>query len=178
MARARKKVRVRVVAQPVIDATPERLGKGDDFDFINPAKIDSSEQPIGLTRRFRSTHLDRLYRKDDPERSRLTHRQYAAGDWYRSQHARCSFAMAVISSYGERTSAGEPSYGLPRSEAQARARQVWRTARSRFSIGMVGFMDRFLIHDELPRYGGSAAMRNIQQIQRALDDLADWLQLN
>jgi len=38
-------------------------------------------------------------------------------------------------------------------------------------------MDRLLIHDELPRYGGRAAARNVQDMGKALDSLADWLKL-
>lgn len=154
----------------VVDATPERLAKGDHSEFVNPATIDSSEQRIGLTRRFKSSHLDRLYAND-----RLTWVQWHAGDWYRTQHQRCSYALSVVASYGEQTSAGEVSYGLPRSEAQLRARSLLHKARAAMPKHMIGFMDRLLIHDELPRYGGRAAMRNIAEIGKALDRLADWL---
>jgi hypothetical protein len=166
----RRKRKVRTVSrQEVIDATPERIAK-DQSEFVNPATIDSSEQNIGLTRRFRASHIDRLYKN-----GRLTDRQWAAGDWYRDQHARGRFALAVVASYGERTSAGEPAYGLPRTEAQARARQLYRQARDAFPVAMVGFMDRLLVHDELPKYGGRAAYRNLMAIGSALDRLADWL---
>ncbi len=156
--------------QMVVDATPERLAKGDDFDFVNPATIDSAEQPIGLTRRFRASHLDRLRNS-----GRLTWVQWYAGDWYRNQHERCRFALSVVASYGEQTSASEPSYGLPRSEAQARARQAFREARGSFSITDARFMDRFLLDDELPAYGGRASTRNVIRIARALNGLALWL---
>jgi hypothetical protein len=151
---------------------PERLAKGDDSEFVNPAEIDSSEQPIGLTRRFRKSHLDRLFRNE-----RLTWTQWYAGDWYRNQHAACHFALSVVASYGERTSAGEPAYGLPRTEAQLRARNRFKAARDAFPRDMLGFMDRLLIHDELPRYGGTAAHRNITRIGAALDRLALFLQI-
>lgn len=169
----------RLLKRDYIDATPERIAKGDSA-FINPAEIDSSEQPIGLTRRFQSSHLDRLYRPnaDKNRPSPLTYRQWYAGDWYRNQHARCSFSLALIASYGERTSAGEPNYGLPRSEAQLRARSLFRMARLQFPQDMVGFMDRFLLHDGFPRFGGRQAMKNLDQIRDALDRLADWLKVN
>ena len=174
MAKARAgKRKIRVSAQKVVDATPERLAKGDEFEFVNPAKIDSSEQPIGLTRRFRSSHLDRLYQND-----RLTWVQWYAGDWYRNQHARCSFALSVVASYGEQTSASEPSYGLPRTEAQLRARELFAKARRALPPHMLGFMERFLLHDAYPKYGGRAAMRNIREISGALDCLAVWLKLS
>jgi hypothetical protein len=155
----------------VLDATPERLAKGDDFEFINPAKIDSSEQPIGHVRRFRASHLDRLYRSD-----RLNWVQWHAGDWYRNQHDRCRFALSVVGGYGERSSASEPSYGLPRSHAQAVARQQFREARLRFA-GEARFMDRLLLEDEMPVYGGRASLRNVQRIRAALNELAKWLVL-
>ena len=161
----------------IVDATAERLAKGDSFEFVDPSRMDSAKHEIGLVRRFRSAHLDRLYRKDQPEKSKFTDRQFAAGDWYRSTHARCNFALSVVASYGERTSASEPSYGLPRTEAQLHARRQWMMARTKFPLGMVGFMDRFLIHDDLPRYGGSNAARRVKEIAEALDRLADWLRL-
>lgn len=171
MARKRGRDMKLATPQRFIDATPERLAKGDEFEFIDPAKIDSSEQPIGLVRRFRASHLDRLYRG-----GRLTWAQWYAGDWYRNQHERCRFALSVVSSYGERSSAGEPSYGLARSEAQAQARQSFRLARRAFS-GDARFMERLLIEDELPTYGGRASLRNIRRIAGSLDALAGWLML-
>lgn len=170
-----KRGRRRVATQQIIDATPERLAKGDESEFVNPAEIDS-KQTIALTRRFRSSHLDRLYRKDDPS-SKLSWAQYYAGDWYRNLHARCHFALSVVASYGERTSAGEPSYGLARTEAQARARQQYREARQHWPEGMTGFMERLLIRNEYPRYGGRAAMRNLDQIRAALSAMARYLRL-
>ncbi|ODU22765.1 MAG: hypothetical protein ABS87_00945 [Sphingomonas sp. SCN 67-18] len=108
MAKKTKR-KARQIVNAVIDATPERLAKGDASEFINPAKIDSGEQPIGRARRFRSSHLDRLYAN-----RRLTWTQWHAGDWYRNQHARCHFALSVVASYGEQTSAsGDRSHGAP-----------------------------------------------------------------
>ena len=158
--------------QLLLDATPERLAKGDDFEFINPAKIDSGEQSIGLVRRFRASHLDRLYRG-----RRLTWVHWYAGDWYRNQHTRCGFALSVVSSYGGRSSRSEPSYGLPRSEAQARARKLFMQGRHRLLRSDLAFMDNFLLYDELPTYGGRASLRNVLRIRKALDRLADWLML-
>lgn len=170
-SRAERRRRQRPTTQPVVDATPERISKSES-EFINPAKIDSSEQRIGLVRRFRSSHLDRLR-----DRNRITWVQWYAGDWYRNQHARCRFALSVVASYGEHTSAGELSYGLPRTEAQARARQLFRQAKSMFPLHSVSFMERLLIDDELPCYGGRASLRNVLRIAEALDALADWLML-
>lgn len=168
--RGARKRRSSVFREPIIDATPERLAKGDPSVFINPAEIDSSEQPIGLTRQFRASHLDRLYAN-----GKLTDHQWQAGDWYRNTHARCGFSLSVVASYGERTTGGENHYGLARTEAQVRARQQFRMARDQMPKAMVGFMDRFLIHDAMPKYGGRAAMRNLTDIRNALDALSLYL---
>lgn len=173
MARNRNRYRKTLAKAPRpanVDATPERLGKGDYSEMVNPAEIDSSEQPIGLTRRFKATHLDRLHRAE-----RLTWAQWYAGDWYRTTHARCGFGASVTAGYGERTTGGEVSYGLARTERQAQARDLFRAARTQWPADMTGFMDRFLIHDELPRYGGREAARRIRQIGDALEVMAEWL---
>ena len=169
MARAKRK-RNRSNLKLALDATPERLTKGDDSDFVNPAEIDSFEQPIGRVRRFKASHLDRLY-----SRQKLTWAQWYAGDWYRKQHYRAYSPVRVVSSYGERTTGGDISYGLPRSEAQLRARKLVKDARDRFPIQRQSFMDKFLIHDDLPIYSRRVSLRTINEIQASLDRLAGWL---
>lgn len=172
----KRKVRALPMRAANIDATPQRLAKGDESTFINPAEIDSSEQPIGLTRRFTSTHLDRLHRN-----GKLSWPQWYAGNWYRETHARCKFSLSVVAAYGERTmAAANPhdfGYGLPRQEATIRARCDLAKARQQFTVDMRGFMDRLLIHDAMPKYGGTKAMRNLTQIRNALDTLALYLRL-
>jgi len=170
MARGRKKLKPAFV--PHTDATPERLSKGDDWEMINPAEIDDAEQRNVLTRRFRSSTLDRLHRN-----GRLTWAQWYAGDQYRNAYHRAAFLLKVVASYGERTTGGESSYGLPRTEAQLRARNFVKQCREQIPFEMRGFMDRLLVHDEMPKYGGRAAMRNLTQIRFALDCLAFWMRL-
>lgn len=154
----------------------------DAWEYVDPARMDS-RKAIALVRRFKSSHLDRFYRHSDsrwrPDKSSiLTWRQWYAGRWYREEHNRAGFGTAVISSYGERTSGGEPAYGMPRTQRQADARSKWREARQQFSRTMVGFMDRFLIHDEMPKYGGGKCrMKGTTEIAFELDALADWLRL-
>lgn len=166
--------------EPVLDATPERIGHAlaetsDPWDFVNPALIDSN-QTIGLVRRFRTSHLDRWYRKDCPK-SLLTWRQWYAGDWYRNMHHRAGFTMSVVSNLRERTSGGSPSYGLARTEQQARARDQWRAARSQMPDDVAGFVDMVVLHDRMPRYASRARMKRVMVIGRALDCIADWLKL-
>ena len=175
MARGRIK-RKPIVRIEHVDATPERI-RMDESEFINPAEIDSSEQQISLTRRFRSSHLDRLYRKDDP-RSPLDYRQWQAGDSYRTLHHKARFTMRVVASYGERTTGGEPSYGLPITQSQLRARQDIAEARKEWPQGMQGYMERLIIHNELPRYAGRAAARNLAAIRLALDAMAKHFKIS
>lgn len=168
MARTKKKPRL-TTHQVMVDCTPERLAKGDASEFINPAILDSYEQPIGRARRFhRLTKLDRWHNGQV-----INQRQFLAGDQYRNLHARGHSTPRVVASYGERTSAGETDYGMARTAAQVRARERWRSARDNVPRDMLGFIDRLLIHDSLPDYRGRAQMRNLTEVRKALDALAD-----
>lgn len=172
-----------------VDATAQRLDRAveesgaarDAWEWVDPSRIDS-HQPIASVRRFKATHLDRLYNRDDAERSQLTFRQWYAGDWYRNTHARAGFSFSVIASYGERVSGTEPAYGMPRTERQADARKLWREAQAEFPRHMRDFMDRFLLHDFIPAYASTRAGRRgkeaiIREIAYALDCLADFLKI-
>ena len=178
----------RPVVHQILDATEERLQRAVDesageqpWDYVDPSRIDSHKS-IGLVRRFKAAQLDRWYNRDNADKSKLSFRQWYAGDWYRNTHARAGFSMAVIASYGERTSCGEPSYGLPRTMRQADARKLWRDARAQFPAHMAMFMDGFLIHDFIPGYASTRAGRKgreaiLREICVSLDCLADWLKL-
>jgi hypothetical protein len=177
VGRAKGKRKERSAPQIMVtgfDATPERLAK--DESEIVPAALDHAGERQGRARKFRAAHLDRLHRAGS-----LTWVQWYAGDCYRNAHHRCQFPLSVVASYGERTSAGEHpgafGFGLPRQEAQVRARQQLAAMRGQLDRHMIGFMDRFLIHDTMPRYGGRAAMRNMAEIRNALDRLAQYLRL-
>lgn len=171
------------------DATDERIkraieqsgSRADAYEYVDPSRIDSHKS-IGLVRRFKTARLDRWYRHDDPERSQLTFRQFYAGDWYRSTHARAGYSLSIVASYGERVSGSEPAYGLARTERQADARALWRQARMQFPSHMRDFMDRLLLHDFMPDYATTRAGRKgreaiMVEIAKSLDDLADWLKL-
>lgn len=164
-----------VLAVTGIDATPERLAKDPDNDIV-PAAIETAADKQGRARQFRASHLDRLHKSGN-----LTYLQWYAGNVYRETHARCHFALSVVASYGERSGAAEHpgnfGFGLPRQEAQVRARDQMRLMRSEFPQALQGFMDRLLIHDTMPRYAGRAAMRNLAEIRKGLDALASYLRL-
>ena len=156
-----------------MDATPERLAKGDYSEHVNAAEIDPTEQAINRVRRFRSSTLDRLHLN-----GKLTWEQYYAGDQYRNAHARAAMSPSVVAAYGERTTVGECSYGLARTESQVRARNFLRQCREQIPLDMRGFMDRLLVHDDLPRYGGRKAMRTLSQIRDTLDKLAHYMRIS
>src|SRR3546814_524880 len=109
MGKVKRKARARVEFVTAMDATPERLAKGDHSEMVNPAEIDDTEQAIARVRRFRSSHLDRLHKN-----GRLSWRQCYAGDWYRNLHHRGRFGLQVVASYGERTTSGAVGQGAPR----------------------------------------------------------------
>jgi hypothetical protein len=167
-----RKLRAARALSPHIDATPERLAKGDLSEFVNAAEIDPTEQSINRVRRLRSTMLDRLHKN-----GQISWHQWYAGDQYRNAHARAAMSPSVTAAYGERTTVGECSYGLARTEAQARARDFMRQCRAQVPLDMRGFMDRFLIHDDLPRYGGKQYALTLRKIRTALDNLAMFMRL-
>lgn len=170
---ARRATKRAVQTEEHLDATPERLQKGEESDLVNPADIDPLEQDRGVVRRFRAnTTLDRLLKNE-----RITYHQWFVGDWYGNTYRQAIDLPSVVANYGERTGGGEISYGMPRTERQCDARRLWREARSKFPADMVGFMDRLLLHDEMPRYGGSAFNRSVQKIADALQELVKWQKL-
>jgi len=173
MARRRSKKKVALAFVPHVDATPERLAKGDDSEWVNAAEIDDREQAINRVRRFRSSMLDRLHNN-----GQITWHQWYAGDQYRNAHARAAMAPSVVAAYGERTTVGECSYGLARTESQVRARNFLRQCREQIPFDMRGFMERFLIHDDLPRYGGNQYNRKVTQIRTTLDTLAAFMRIS
>ena len=153
----------------LLDATPERLAKEPDAEIIE-VRDDRNRAGTVIVRRFRSTHLDRLHKN-----GRLTLAQWTAGDWYRNKYEEGHPPLRVTAKYGEHVPGGEPDYGLARNAAQLRARDDWKKAREQWSREQQGYMDRLLIRDELPRYGGRRAMQNMTFIRHALDDLASYL---
>lgn len=169
--RSAKRKRPQISAPP-IDATPERLAMCES-EWINPAELDSSEQPMGYTRRLKPmSRLDRWHRAQV-----ITQRQYDAGNWYRTVYEAGNIEPRVVSSYGERTTGGENSYGLARTDRQLQARTALREARCIFPREIIGFMDRLLLRDALPDYRGRRMMHTISEARVALDELADYLQL-
>lgn len=157
------------IKAPPMDATPERLAKEPDAIMIE-VKDEKNTAGAVIVRRFRSTHLDRLHKN-----GKLTYQQWMAGEWYRNKHDEGHPAPRVTAQYGHHVPGGEPNYGLARTEHQLRSRQEWLAARSSWTREQQGFMDRFLVRDELPRYGGRKAMKSMAFIRDALDDMREYL---
>jgi len=169
MGRAKKKdrrARGPVLAR-VLDATPERLAKSaGDSEWVNPAEIDSSEQTISRTRRFRDSWIDRLYRS-----GRLTHAQWFACCWYRDLHAAAFTAQRVVADYGQGAGgAGSGNYGQAFNEAQHQKRKLYRHARGHIPSGMLAFVEALVLRDEMP------AFANGQQRRRFSDRIAAAVQ--
>lgn len=171
-AMKRKARPIRVPCPTGEDATPQRLAHGD-HELANGI-IDRAGERTPLVRKFRASHLDRLHKS-----GAISEVQWFAGNWYREQYSRGAMTMRVVASYGEHTGAathpGDFGYGLPRQEAQVRARDMWRKARDQWPQSEQGFMDRLLIRDDLPRYKGRAFMHSMAQIRTNLDALAYYL---
>lgn len=172
-ATGRKKGRsARLPQVTTLDATPERLAKGDYSEMVETKEVGQSARAV-QTRRFTSTKLDRLHRS-----GALTWVQHFAGDWYRTKAEESKCDPSVVSGYGQGVGGSVKFYAfLPRSVSQMDARDQLRAARQNWPVGMEGFMDRLLIHDAMPKYGGRAAMRNLADIRNALDVMAQWLRL-
>jgi hypothetical protein len=154
-----------------VEPTSQRLQQmtgGEKLEYVDPAKIDSSEQPIGRTPHIRRvSHLDRWHTAGV-----ITQRQWWAGDAYRKLYEGAQSLPRVVASYGERTTGGELDYGLARTDAQARRRVSFRHARSAIPVTVVGMLDRMILRNDLPGYRGRAQQSAITDVRNGLDELA------
>src|SRR3546814_8141683 len=71
MGKVKRKASARVEFVTAMEATPERLAKGDHSEMVNPAEIDDTEPAIARVRRFRSSNLEPLHKNE-----RLSSRQF------------------------------------------------------------------------------------------------------
>lgn len=173
-ARLRKGRDNRGALQRVVDATPERIAKSDGASaWVNPAEIDSSEQPIGRTRQFRDSWVDRLHR-----RGVLTYAQWAACGWYRDVHGLAFSAQRVVADYGQGAGgAGQGCYGQPMTETQQHHRARYRQARSSIPPQMLTLVEGVLLHDQMPQFAnGQQRARFGSRLAAAVQPLAEHLQ--
>lgn len=156
------------------DATPERLAKigEDDSQIVNPALIDSSEQPIGRTRRFRDSAVDRLHR-----RGALTYAQWYACDWYAKLHVAAFSLPRVVADYGRSHGGdGECNVGLPQSEAQLASRKLLLSVRCQLPPQMVRLFERVVIEDSMPPLGsGRAREQFVRRLAASAQAIADYI---
>jgi hypothetical protein len=156
---------VRYAGVRMLDATPERIARAYHSEQVNPAEIDSSEQPIGRVRRFRDSAVDRLHR-----RGALTYAQWYACDWYVSLHAAAITTPRVVADYGRsHRGDGERNVGLPQSEAQLASRALLRTVRAKVLGTKVGVFEGLVVEDVMPSFTYG---RGRDRYVRAMADMA------
>lgn len=127
--------------------------------------------PEGRGRRYsRLQHLDRLKRNN-----KLTHEQFAAGDWYRSRYEAGRYDAARTQDWTRVRGENVVDFTLPVNAQHAR--DQWRMARRCWPTDMIGFMDAFLLRDQYPKRHHRAAARQISDIRRALDAMAKYLRI-
>lgn len=168
----RKALRRKPIDAVALDATPERIAKGDFSHMVNPAEIDSSEQPIGLTRRFRSSRIDTLYRN-----GRLTERGRMAGLWLEMTCERAAIRQKLTANMEPRTGGNVFFAFLPMSESQERARELRDWALSTMELPMRGFMLRLCQWNELPSRHDKSGQRTVKELCDTLERLADDLRI-
>jgi hypothetical protein len=171
MARKPKR-RPRLQAVEYMDATPERLAKGDYSEIVQ-TKVEGQSARSTPTRRFNSAKIDRLHKA-----GHLTWAQWYAGKWYAETAENANTAPPTVSGYGQGIGGSVTFYAfLPRNIQQLEARDKLHAARKEWPNGMQGFMERLLLRDALPIYGGRAAMRTVAEIRKGLDAMAKFLRI-
>lgn len=170
MARAKTKRDTRGPLQRALDNIGIEEAQGF-LDVITPemARRGDYSAIAGGRRYYRLSHLDRLYRA-----KKLTHDQHEAGNWYRTQWDAGQYDSSRTADWTRMRGENVVSFTLPTRAQDARDR--WREARSIFPARMVGFMDRFLLHDDWPRfYQHRDRSSNLATLRQGLDMLATYL---
>ena len=171
MAKAKRKVDNRTPLQRALDN--ERVANDQSYlDVLTPEQAASGlyEAQNKGRRYFRTSHLDRLHKN-----GKLTYEQQQAGEWYRTQYAKCRYDSVKIANYGEAI-AGLPSFDIE--ERKQDARDLFREARMEIPGEIVGFMDRFLLHDRWPQSRKQSARNGyLTDVRNGLDALAKFLRL-
>lgn len=122
-------------------------------------------------RYFRTTHLDRLHKA-----KKLTYEQHQAGDWYRTQWEAGRYDSTRCADWTRVRGENVVQFTMP-TKAQE-ARDKWRRARMMIPSHMLGFVDRFLLHDHWPKVHHRSLARSLADLRNALDSLAAYLRLS
>jgi hypothetical protein len=156
--------------------TPEQQAR-NRYEEIDPATIDSGEQPIGRVKRnLTGNPLDR-YR----QRGGLSERQWRAGDRLRADYFLAGLQPRVVQSYSLGSSSGDTGWQMPASERQAASRERLRKALCavgpRLTAVLLGVVCQETpaggIGSALGRSGRNAEVAGMTMLALALDLLAD-----
>jgi hypothetical protein len=171
-SRRTREAGLRLPGVRIVDATPERIAMADHSEQVNPAEIDSSEQPIGRVRRFKDSAVDRLHR-----RGALTYAQWYACDWYMKLHVAAFSLPRVVADYGRSHGGdGERNVGLPQSEAQLASRKLLLSARGHLPAQMVRLFEQVVVEDSMPPLGsGRAREQFAKRIATSAQAVADYI---
>ncbi len=159
--------------KPHLEATPERLRHAANDTETVKANIDKAGERALLTRRFRDSHIERMFAA-----KRITEAQANAARWYLEQWALSGIPGRVVANYspdggGQARCIGSKLLG---SERQYLARMRWREARSHIPHNMVAIVDMVALHNEVPAFGHARYReRFAQHVGKGLDPLAKWL---
>lgn len=161
----------------LLGPTPEQRAM-NVYAEVNPATIDSAEQPIGRAlRNLTGTPLDR-YR----QRGHVDERQWRAGDRLRTDWQVAALNPRVVQAYAPALGGGgDPAWQLPASERQALARERWRRTLAALPAGLGRLLVEVACHEataqqigaRLGRSGRNAEIAGMTALRLALDALAD-----
>jgi hypothetical protein len=137
------------------------------LDVLTPEQAASGDYDDTGRRKFRLHMIDRLHRNN-----KLTYEQHAAGSWYRDQWDRGRYDNPRTSDPGRARGSNVLSF-IPVN--QQRARDNWLEARTKWPTGMLGFMERLILRNELPKRHHRAMARDLAAIRAALDAMVKHL---
>ncbi|MBM3490306.1 MAG: hypothetical protein FJX68_07625 [Alphaproteobacteria bacterium] len=175
MPAARRRAARLLLPTDPLGPTPKQQAR-NRYEEIDPATIDSGEQPIGRVKRnLTGNPLDR-YR----QRGNLSERQWRAGDRLRADHFLAGLELRVVQSYSLGSS-GDAGWQMPAGERQAAARERLRRAllaagpRLSAILIAVACQERPAggIGGEVGRSGRNAEVAGMTLLTLALDVLAD-----
>lgn len=164
-----------------VGPTPEQRAR-NVYAEVNPAEIDSAEQPIGRAwRNLTATPLDRYHR-----RGLIDDRRWQAGERLRADFHRAQLGARVTLSYAAPTGAGQDvGWQMPAGDRQAEARDRWRRALAALGPGLAALVAAAVCEEataadlgaRLGRSGRNAEVAGMTALAIGLDLLADHYRL-
>lgn len=164
-----------------VEPTPEQRSR-NVYAEVDPAEIDSAEQPIGRAwRNLTATPLDR-YRR----RGLIDDRLWQAGERLRADFHRAQLGPRVTLSYAPPTGGGgDVGWQMPAGARQAEARDRWRRALAALGPGLAALVVAAVCEEataadlgaRLGRSGRNAEVAGMTALAIGLDLLADHYRL-